>query len=194
MPHRRGPGPAADPPIVPDDEIIVWAVGPDGRPIEPEPPRPTEEVLRETARTVVGHLQERSATPGYRPGGHDDRPTRLGDRGEVIQSLLVRPAAAAELVGRGDLFVPSLPRLRIDETTVDRTGLGFAWPATVRTGLFTRTRATLSIHPSPSANLTVLELLPDRMRRWRSRSFVRAGVIAIDELGDRLRQRAARGS
>jgi hypothetical protein len=194
MPHRRGPAPAADPPTDPGDEIVVWTVGPDGRPIEPEPPRPTEEVLLETARTVVGHLQERSATPGFRPGGHHDRPTRLGDRGEVIQSLLIRPAATTRIVGRGDLFEPPLPRLRIDEAMVERSGSGFAWPATVRTGLFSRTRATLSIHPSPSTNLTVLELLPRRMRRWQSRSFVRAGVIAVDQLGDRLRQRSAGGS
>ena len=67
-----------------------------------------------------------------------------------------------------------------------------SWKASVHTGRFRRRRpAELTVHPSPSSNLTVLELIPDRPRRFRTKRFVHTGVEAVDLLGRRL-SRAAR--
>ena len=178
-----------------EPELIIWFPGPDGRPIESEPPRSTEEVLRDAYHAVkpkFDQVRERGSTPGFRPGGFADRPARSGVRGEVVTSLLVRPRRAAGIAEKGDLFDPPLRGVKVDERSAAKAGPGLSWPVTVRTGMLSSTRATLRLQPSPSANLTVLELLPDRLSRWRERSFVRVGVTAVDQLAGRLLTRSRR--
>jgi hypothetical protein len=193
-----------------DPAVDVWTPGPDGRPVEPEPSPATEDALRRAARTVADHVRDPSSTPGHRPGGFADRAggpggpgprprsalaparssTRTGANGEVLQSLLLRPPEASRLIGGGQLFRPPLPRFHVDESRLSRSGDIFTWPVVVRTGLLARVRATLVIRPSPSANLTVLELSPRRLGWFQTRAFVRTGITAVDRLGARLQQRA----
>jgi hypothetical protein len=178
-----------------EPDLVIWFPGPDGEPIERLPPRSTEEVLRDAYHTVkpkLDQVRERGPTRGFRPGGFADRPARTGVRGEVVTSLLVRPARALGIAEDGGLFDPPLSGVRIDERSALPGGPGLVWPVTVRTGLLTRTRATLRLQSSPSANLTVLELLPTRLSRWRERSFVRVGVAAVDQLAGRLLTRSRR--
>ncbi len=180
--------PADEPP-----ELEIWFPGPDGRPIEPEPPRTTEETLRDAYRvmhTALDRVKDRGPAPGFRPGGFADRPARQGRPGEVFTSLLVRPAAAVGVVSAGGLFDPPLRGVTVHEPVGDARGEELDWAVVVRTGLFARSRATLRLRPTPSANLTILELVPHRLIRWRVSAFERVGVAAVAELAARLRRRS----
>lgn len=174
-------------------ELVIWFPGPDGEPIEPSPPLSTEEVLRTTYNALAlafDQVKDRRATPGFRPGGVGDRPDRRGVLGEVITPVLVRPSLAATMAVEGALFSPPLPGMAVDDHSLDVSRRGLTWQVTLRTGLTGRRQATLRIQPSPSANLTVIELIPNRPRRLSERAFVRAGIDVMDQLSSRLRARS----
>lgn len=170
-------------------EWSIWFPDENGDPIVADPPVTVEDVvrdLRHTVGTVVEQVKDTNSTPGYRLGGTGDQPDRRGSGAEVVTSLLVRPAAAAELALSGALFTPPLTAMTVEDATLDA-----AWPSvecrvSVQTGIRRRHRASLLIHPTPSSNITVIELLPDRISRWRTRAFVRAGVSAVDTIAARL--------
>lgn len=174
-------------------ELVIWFPGPDGEPIEPSPPLSAEEVLRNAYGSLAGavdQVKDRRATPGFRPGGVGDRPDRRGVLGEVITPVLVRPSLAAAMAVEGALFSPPLPGMTVDDQSLDVSQRGLTWQVTLRTGLVGRRQATLRIQPSPSANLTIIELIPNRPKRLRARAFVRAGINVIDQLSSRLRARS----
>lgn len=56
-----------------------------------------------------------------------------------------------------------------------------------------RRQIQLRLYPTPSGNLTVLELLPKRRWMPQTRRFLRAGVPTITKLTDKLEQRAESG-
>ena len=128
------------------------------------------------------------ARPGLRPGGYEDRPERHGGREDVVAPVPVLPGVASRALHDGDVLRRPLPGLEIDLDSVAIDARGSAWDATVRCGPLgrRRRRATLRAYPSPSANLTVLELIPVRPRLLPTRAFIRAGVPAIATLGNRL--------
>lgn len=130
------------------------------------------------------------ARQAARPGGYQDRPTRGGGREDVVAPVHVLPGPASRALHSGDLFDDPLPGVAVDVKSLEVGSTGSSWAATVTCGLLRRrTRpATLRAYPSPSANLTVLELVPTRSRLIHTRSFIRAGVPAIATLGLRINQ------
>lgn len=175
------------------EELVIWFPGPDGKPIEPSPPPSLDEVLRTAYATVAkvfDQAKNRRATPGFRLGGGGDRPDRRGVLGEIITSVLISPSLTSAMVAEGNLFSPPLARITVDHRSLDASPLGLTWQVTVRTGVVTKRKATLRIEPSPSANLTILQLIPNSPRWLRERAFVRAGIKAMDQLSSRLRARA----
>lgn len=136
-------------------------------------------------------VRDATATPGQRLGRAAERTHRSGTKEEIVTPLPIRPDAAIEAISRGQLFDPSLDNLTVAPETLETRGFSCSWRATVRTSTFRSRRATLRIGPSPSGNLTVLQLVPLRARRFRTTAFVETGVSVIESLGQRLMHTAS---
>ena len=147
---------------------------------------------------ATDHAGRRSGPPlrhgpkTVRPGGTGDRPTRGGGREDVVAPVHVLPGPASRALHSGDLFDDPLPGVTVDVRSLEVGANGSSWNATVTCGLLRRRArpATLRAYPSPSANLTVLELVPRRSTLLHTRSFIRTGVPAIAALGSRINRAA----
>jgi hypothetical protein len=173
-------------------EIVVFVPGPDGEPLVFTPPPTPSEVLQHMADQLNDRLEkvkDLHASPGQRLGATGDRPERRGAHEEVLTPLLIDPAVSSRTAASADFFDPPIDRMDIDADSIRIDTQGLSWPCVVQTGLLTRRSGTLALYPSPSANITVLQLIPDRPRAVRSRAFVRRGVRALQDLGQRLDER-----
>jgi len=134
------------------------------------------------------------ARPGLRPGGYDDRPGRGGGREDVVAPVRVVPGLASFALHRGELFDEPIPGLEVDVSSLKIDRRGSSWRAVVHYGRIGRhhRRATLRAYPSPSLNLTILELIPVEPRLVHTRAFIRAGVPAVATLSLRLAHSARR--
>ncbi len=138
---------------------------------------------------AVRQLREVRATAGQRPGALTAGTARDGHREEIFQPVFVSPLAARRIFLTDAPFGTGSQGMHVDRSSRRDLGDTLTWQVSVRTGRWRRPRpALLYVHPSPSANLTVLELIPDRPRRFRTKCFIRVGVIAVDNLGVRLRR------
>jgi hypothetical protein len=170
----------------------VFVPGPDGEPLVFAPPPTPGEALQHMADQLGDRLEkvkDLHATPGQRLGTTGDRPERRGAREEVVTPLLIDPAASSRTAASPDFFDPPIDRIDIDTDSIRIDTQGLSWRCVVRTGLLSRRSCTLGLYPSPSANITVLELIPDRPRAVHSRAFVHRGVRALRDLGQRLDER-----
>ena len=178
-------------------ELDVFTIGPDGEllPIDPTARDGFDEESfdsRAAGHGVLGRLSELRAQPGHRLGVVVDRVHRRGDFEEIVQPVAVLPGTAKAVVIAGELFAEPIPSLEVDAASRKFKGDSIIWHASVRTGLLSRRRtAALHLHPAPSANLSIIELIPSKRRWFRTRRFVRTGVAAVDLLGSRLRCLAA---
>jgi hypothetical protein len=170
--------------------VACW-IGDDGEPVAP--PQPTETDAAE-ALSDIGHwlahridvARDVKAAPGPRLGPEVDQTRRTGSAEEVVAPVLIRPQVAVTAVRRGEVADDHVGGMRIQHDSIQTNGTSCTWQATLRTGLFRERKATLRISPSPSGNVTVLQLVPRSPRRIRTRSFVEAGVPAIQELSEQL--------
>lgn len=178
------------------EELHVFAVGVDGElvsidPTDHQSTDPGQIDLRAAGTEALGHLRELRAKPGYRLGPTTDRSDRRGHHEEVAQPVFVKPRHATQVALTGALFAEPLPGLDVDVDSRTQEGDSLRWAVRVRTGRFRRRReAALSMHPSPSANLSVIELIPKKPERFQTGRFVQAGVLAVDTLGNRLARQA----
>jgi hypothetical protein len=170
--------------------VACW-IGDDGEPIRP--PQPSESDATE-ALSDIGHwlahqidvAREVTAASGPRLGPDVDQTIRTGSSEEVVAPALIRPHVAMTALRRGEVFDDQVSGMRIQRDSLETNGASCTWRATLRTGLFRERKATLRVGPSPSGNMTVLQLVPRSPRRFRTRSFVEAGVPAIQELSEQL--------
>ncbi len=171
------------------DPVEVFGVGPDGELIE---------IRSRADRAWDGKASDEDgpeqllpsyrARPGQRPGGYQDRKGRSGGQEDVMTPVPVLPGIASRALHSGVVFSQPIPGLLIDETSLESDARGSSWKATVECGRFRRRprKATLRAYPTPSLNLTILELVPTRPRLIHTRSFVQVGVGAIVTLSERL--------
>lgn len=177
--------------LVPDDgtgtdEEVLAGVAVESRSLT-EPFDLGEHATRVAHRVAVGidHVRRFRARSGPRPGAiTQDR--RRGDDVEVVQTCHVRAAATEELVWTGRLRGLRISGLAFSDEPHREGRSAFVWHARLRTGPFARRAATLHITATPSANLTVLELIPDRRRVFGTRRFVSRGVRSVEELATRI--------
>lgn len=134
----------------------------------------------------IRQLGRTTAAPGPRVGGTADRVGRQGCDEEVVTPVLMPPDSAALTMVAADFFRLPAAGLTVDPASLEVDRGGLRWRARLRTGPLGRRRANLRLYPSPSRNLTVLELIPQSRRPFRTRSFVRWGVPAVGELAARL--------
>jgi hypothetical protein len=134
------------------------------------------------------------------PGPSAAASTREGAKSEIIWPVLLDPWRAWEFAGSGQLFAEPIPRLRVDEGVDQEVDQGRcpslatypAWTVSLRTGWVKHRAAQLQLSASPSFNVTVVELIPAAPRRTGARSFLRAGLPAIEELARRLQASRSR--
>jgi hypothetical protein len=113
--------------------------------------------------------------------------SRLGDGADIVRPVLIDPHWASELATSGALFAEQVEHLEIDTgTEADRQYL--VWNARLDIGTRRPFQASLHLLASASMLVTVLELVPQRRTRRHRDRFVSAGVLAIDELAERLQQ------
>ena len=178
-------------------EIDVFTIGPHGEllPIDASDGRGADDESldgRDEGKGVLGRLSELRAQPGHRLGLVVDRVRRRGDYEEVVQPVAVLPGAARAVVIAGELFAEPIRSLDVDTASRTFEGDSITWRVSVRTGVFSRRRtAALCLHPTPSANLSVIELIPSKRRWFYTGRFVAAGVVAVDVVGSRLQRLAA---
>lgn len=171
------------------DPVEVFGVGPDGELIE---------IRSRADRAWNGNTSDHDgpeqvlptyrARPGLRPGGYEDRMGRSGGQEDVMTPVAVLPGIASRALHSGVLFERPIPGLSVDQESLEADARGSTWKATVECGRFRRRprKATLRAYPTPSLNLTILELVPTRPRLIHTRSFVTVGVEAIVTLSERL--------
>lgn len=168
--------------------VACW-IDEDGNPLEPPEPIEPSQALGDLSHWLAHQVEsagEIHATAGPRLGPPPERTRRTGSSEEVIAPMHLRPQAAVKAVRRGGAFDRPLRHMRLHRDSFATNGVSLTWLTTLRTGLFRRRAATLRIGPSPSGNLTVLQLVPQKPRRYRTGAFVQAGLPAVDEICDRL--------
>ena len=97
------------------------------------------------------------------------------------------PEVAITAMLDGTPLEPQIRGLRVAVASKVADHRGVTWKASVRPAFSPRRRrARLRVYPSPSTNITFIELIPDRPRRRRSAGFIRSGVRITEALGNRL--------
>lgn len=170
--------------------IATW-IDEEGEPIEPPEQIEPAQALSELSHWIAHQVEARGdiqATAGPRLGPPPERTRRTGTGEEVVSPMLLRPELVLSAVRNGGVFDRPLQRMCIHIDSLDTAGLSCTWFTTLATGMFRDRAATLRIGPSPSGNLTVLQLVPQRTRRFRTKAFVDAGIPAVDEVCDRFRE------
>ena len=132
------------------------------------------------------HRFHAKSGPRMGPGPPAAASAREGTKSEIIWPVLLDPRRAWEFAGSGQLFAEPIPRLQVDQGPRPSRATYPVWTVSLRTGWVKRRAAQLQLSASPSFNVTVLELLPAAPRRTGTRSFLRAGLPAIEELARRL--------
>jgi hypothetical protein len=143
--------------------------------------------LGEAAAKKAHQAGNLKARPGPRIGGSADRSDREGGREDVVMPVPMKPYEAGSALATADFFARPLPHLVVDPVSLEVDHRGYTWRAEVRCRRLAPSRpATLRVYPSPSGNLTIVELVPTRPGRIPTSSFIRAGVEALTALGLRL--------
>jgi len=156
--------------------------GPSIIPPQPEHGADAGEAIRGLAQWLTHRVEvaaEVKAVAGPRLGYNPNRTDRKGSDEDVVTPVLLRPIEALSVSSGDNFFDPPPQRLRVDPSWQ-------SWVVTLRTGWFATRKAALRIGSSASGNLTVVQLVPYRPRRFRTSAFVTAGVPAVKELCDRL--------
>lgn len=120
---------------------------------------------------------------GTWPNG--ERAVRLGNAEEILITLPTNPFAAMDAARSGEVFAPSIPGLRVDPATRRDGDFEVSWKGALRAPVRWR-NVSLRLYASPSLNVTVMTIVPDKARKISSRSFVRVGLRAARQLARQI--------
>ncbi len=189
--HRRD----ADSPASP--EIVMFFLGPDGEPSQPEPeptPRTLGEIYR-TWRTALAEERDREEFNRTRPVARQvhgtGRPGKAGFRDEIVVTIRSSPMEAVAEALTGAVFDPPIPRLSVDESSLRASRYELSWHARIRVSPWLTRDARLRLYASPSLNVSVLSLFPLKQRPIAKSSFLRKGLRVMNALGARIDERVA---
>lgn len=173
-------------------ELEVFAVDDEGRLHGHEDQLPTAldiiRMVRDAARELHDQARsERARTAANRPGPSMLQSDRKGAGDDIIHAVRADPAVAISAMLAGGPLRPPIGGLRVAPASLVADHRGLTWLAWVRPrGSARRRRVRLRVYPSPSTNVTFIELIPDRPRRRRSAAFIRTGARIAESLGNRL--------
>jgi hypothetical protein len=177
-------------------EIVMFFLGPDGELLDNETQtesRSISDVVKawkhalEVESQQDGSYRNRDLTRQVQGTG---RPGRPGFRDEILVTLRTGPVSAVAEALRADLFHPPIGRLHIDESTREVGRYELSWQAVLRVSPWQKRQVKLRLYASPSLNVSVLSLLPPQQRSSARRGFLRIGLRAMNELKDRIDERA----
>jgi hypothetical protein len=120
---------------------------------------------------------------GTWPNG--ERAVRLGNAEEILITLPSNPFAAMDVARTVEVFDPPIPGLRVDQDSRRDGDFEVSWKAALRAPLRWR-RVTLRIYASPSLNVTVMTIVPNKARKISSRWFVHFGLKAARQLAAQI--------
>ncbi|WP_394936784.1 hypothetical protein [uncultured Ilumatobacter sp.] len=128
---------------------------------------------------------------GTWPNG--ERAVRLGHAEEILITLPSNPFRSMDVARTGRPFVPPIRGLRVALDSRRDGDFEVSWNGALRAPVWWR-NVSLRLYASPSLNVTVLTIVPDKARRISSRSFVRAGLSVAHELAGRIEAQSATSS
>ena len=173
-------------------ELEVFAVDDQGRLHTDQDHLPTAldiiRMVRDTAREMHNQAKaDRALAVANRPGPSMLQSDRKGAGDDIIHAVRADPVVSITGMLGGGPLDPPIRGLQVALATKVTDHRGVTWTASVRPSFSPRRRrARLRVSPSPSTNVTFIELIPDRPRRRRSAGFIRAGVRITEALGNRL--------
>jgi hypothetical protein len=116
---------------------------------------------------------------GTWPNG--ERAVRLGNAEEILITLPTNPFAAMDVARSGKPFAPAIPGLRVALDSRSDGDFEVSWNGALRAPIRWR-KVSLRLYASPSLNVTVMTIVPDKARKISSRSFVRVGLRVARQL------------
>jgi hypothetical protein len=135
-----------------------------------------------TVAAVDPVLLPRQGT-GTWPNG--ERAVRLGNAEEILITLPTNPFAAMDVARSGKPFAPSIPGLRVALDSRSDGDFEVSWDCALRAPIRWR-KVSLRLYASPSLNVTVMTIVPDKARKISSRSFVRVGLRVARQLARKI--------
>lgn len=145
-------------------------------------------MVRDAAREMHNQAKaDRALASANRPGPSMQQSDRKGAGDDVIHAVRADPELAITAMLEGFPLEPAIRGLRVTVESMVADHRGVTWKASVRPAFSPRRRRVrLRVYPSPSTNITFIELIPDRPRRRRSAGFIRSGARISEVLGNRL--------
>ncbi len=145
-------------------------------------------MVRDAAREIQSQAKaDRAMAAANRPGPSLLQSDRKGAGDDVIHAVLADPVVAITAMLDGQALAPPLAGLGVDLKSRVADHRGVTWDASVRPAFAVRRRPVrLRVYPSPSTNITFIELIPDRPRSTGRSGFVRRGTTIVETLGNRL--------
>lgn len=144
---------------------------------------PVESVDVTDVPTVVDPAMIARQGTGTWPNG--DRAVRLGNAEEILITMAANPFAVMGVARTGRVFDPPIQGLHIDFDSRRDGDFEVSWTAALRAPLRWR-KVSLRIYASPSLNVTVMTIVPDKARQISSRWFVRLGLRAARQLARQI--------
>ncbi|MEM7285941.1 MAG: hypothetical protein AAF480_06280 [Actinomycetota bacterium] len=145
-------------------------------------------MVRDAALEIHNQAKaDRAMATANRPGPSMQQSDRKGAGDDVIHAVRADPEIAITAMLDATPLSPPIRGLQVTIASRVADHRGVTWKASVRPPFSPRRRrARLRVYPSPSTNITFIELIPDRPRRRRSAGFIRAGNRITEILGNRL--------
>jgi hypothetical protein len=140
------------------------------------------------AEPVDHTLMPRQGT-GTWPNG--ERAVRLGHAEEILITLASKPFEAMDVARLSGVFDPPIRGLRVDLDSRRDGDFEVSWNAALHTAPLRWRAASLRLYASPSLNVTVLTIVPNKARTVSSRLFVRFGLRAARQLGAAIERQLA---
>lgn len=181
--------PTSDP-VDPDPFEITMFVTSFEAPAPAPVPNPDHEGDEHTALAADPVLLRRQGT-GTWPNG--ERAVRLGHAEEILITLPSNPFKAMDVARTGRPLVPPIRGLRVALDSRRDGDFEVSWNGALRAPIRWR-NVSLRLYASPSLNVTVLTIVPDKARRILSRSFVRVGLRVARELAGQIEGQLATSS
>ena len=141
-----------------------------------------------TAGPVDQTLMPRQGT-GTWPNG--ERAVRLGHAEEILITVASKPFEAMDVARIGGVFDPPIRGLRIDLDTRRDGDFEVSWNAALHTAPLRWRAASLRLYASPSLNVTVITIVPNKARKVSSRLFVRFGLRSARQFGAAIERQLA---
>jgi hypothetical protein len=130
-------------------------------------------------------LMPRQGTP------NGERAVRLGHAEEILITLAAKPFEAMDLARLGGVFDPPFRGLRVDLDTRRDGDFEVSWNAALHIAPLRWRAASLRLYASPSLNVTVITIVPNKARKVASRLFVRFGLRSARQFGAAIERQLA---